>query len=80
MAGYPRSTLVRLHALPRGGEVLTSLRYVHAGWLRIFENVAITPLRAFRFKDVLDQGSFLRVSMLPAVTAFGFASPSGVIG
>ena len=34
----------------------------------------------FRFKDVLDHGSFLRGSMLPSVTALKFASPSGVVG
>jgi hypothetical protein len=61
----PRSTLVRFHAFPRLGEVL-------------------------RFKDLLDHGSSLRGSMVafgclrcapaPSVTAFGFASPSGVVG
>src|SRR5690606_34648157 len=51
----PRCTLVRLHALPRLGEVV-------------------------RFKDFLNLGSFLRGSMLLAVAARGFASPSGVVG
>ena len=48
---------------------------------------ALVRLHAFprlgevlRFKDLLDHGSSLRGSMLPSVTAFGFASPSGVVG
>ena len=43
-------------------------------------DVAIAPLRAFRFKNFLDHGSFLSVSMLPSTTALKRASPSGVIG
>ena len=48
---------------------------------------ALVRLHAFprlgevlRFKDFLDHGSLLRGSMLPSVTAFGFASPPGVFG
>jgi hypothetical protein len=70
----PRSALVRLHALPRLGEVLTPLRSVRAGWLRILEYATIAALRALRLKDFLDHGSFLRGSMLLSVAALGFAS------
>jgi hypothetical protein len=76
----PRRAFVSLHAFPRFGEVLTPLRSVRAGWLRILRDAAIAALRALRIKDFLDHGSFLRGSMLPSVTAIKFASPSGVVG